>query len=610
MSLNISDRYKGSILIVDDTLENLKFLSTLLAEQGYKVRSVVNGQMALTVARAAQPDLVLLDIKMPDMDGYEVCQRLKAESQTQEIPVIFLSALDEVPDKLKAFKVGGVDYITKPFQLEEVLARVENQLSLLAARAEIRQLNAELELRVIQRTAQLEREIAERQRIQEQLLHMALHDSLTGLPNRVMFMKRLQEVLNRARQHPDHLFAVLFLDCDRFKIVNDSLGHLVGDQLLIAVARRLESCLRPGNTLARLGGDEFTVLLGEIEHLDDATHLADRLQRELVMPFQLDRDEIFIGASIGIVLGTKSYDQPEHVLRDADTAMYQAKAMGKGRYQVFDTGMHYQALELLQLETDLRRAVKRQEFQVHYQPIVSLKTGRLVGFEALTRWIHPTRGLIPPCQFIPLAEDAGLVTAIDLWMIRQACHQLNTWQRQFPSDRPLSISVNLSVKHFDKPNLVEQIDQILHQTGMEGRFLTLEITESAILDNPETAGVILQQLKQRQIRLALDDFGTGYSSMSYLHQFPIDSVKVDRSFISGTGQFLENPAIVTAIFTLAQSLEVGAIAEGIETVQQLSQLRDLGYEYGQGYYFSSPVEAEAATLLMVAPPSWLSPSNA
>ncbi|PSB01062.1 two-component system response regulator [Merismopedia glauca] len=589
----MASEYNGDILIVDDTPNNLRFLSTTLTQQGYKVRSVTDGLMALTVAQAAKPDLILLDIKMPNIDGYEVCQRLKANEQTREIPVIFLSALDEVLDKVKAFTVGGVDYITKPFQLEEVLARIETHLSLRAAQKEIRKLNGELEQRVRQRTAQLEKEIAQRMQAQERLLHIALHDVLTGLPNRAWFMKHLDHLLKQVTQQPGYQFAVLLLDCDRFQSINDSLGHSWGDRLLVSIARRIELCLQPGTTLSRLGGDEFTILLKDIKSLSDATRIAQDIHQELASPFQLGEYQVFTNVSIGIVLGSESYEQPEHLLRDADTAMYQAKAKGKACYQMFDSTMHHRALTNLQLEIDLRKALERNEFVVYYQPIISLMTNQIVGFEALVRWLHPQEGLIPPIKFIPIAEETGLIMAIDLCVMRQACLQLRNWQKEGLADKSLTISVNLSVKHFVSFNLLQQIDTILAETGLDGQNLKLEITESDIMKNPEFASQIIVQLKNQQIQFIVDDFGTGYSSLSYLHRLPIDTLKIDRSFIMRIGNKGENIGIIQAIMALANSLGMNAIAEGVETLEQLEPIKRLNCQFCQGFLFSRPLEAEA-----------------
>lgn len=591
---------KGNILIVDDMPNNLRFLSSALTGQGYKVRGAIDGRMALTVAKAAAPDLILLDIMMPEMDGYEVCQQLKTDEQTCEIPVIFISALDDTLDKVKAFGVGGVDYITKPFQVEEVLVRVENQLSLRAAQAEIRNLNATLEIRVLQRTAQLEKEIAERQRVQEQLLHLALHDRLTGLPNRAWLMKRLEQVLNRAQQEPGYCFAVLFLDCDNFKAVNDSLGHLAGDNLLIAVARRLESCLYPAYTIARLGGDEFVILLEAISGAIDATRVAEQIHQDLALPFHLGDRQIFINASIGIVLGSQAYEQPDHVLRDADTAMYRAKAKGKARYQIFKPEMLALARSFLELQTSLRLAIERQEFVVYYQPIVSLAAEQIAAFEALVRWQHPDRGLLPPAEFIWAAEEMGLIIDIDRWVLRQACRQLKLWQRRYPACQHLQVSVNLSAKQLSCPDLISYIDRVLHETQLEGESLKLEITESAIMDSDESATVVLQALKARRIQIGIDDFGTGYSSLSYLHRLTVDMLKIDRSFVSRIGTTGENLEIVGAIASLAHNLGMAVTAEGVETQQQLAQLRDLGCEFGQGYVVSQPLDSSEATAILTA----------
>jgi diguanylate cyclase (GGDEF)-like protein len=595
----MTHNYSGDILIVDDMPNNLRFLSTTLTEQGYKVRSVTEGLMALTVAEAAKPDLILLDIMMPNIDGYEVCQRLKANEQTCDIPVIFLSALDEVLDKVKAFSVGGVDYITKPFQLEEVLARIQTHLSLRFAQKEISQLNSELEERVRQRTAQLEQEIAERLQAQERLLHLALHDVLTGLPNRTWFMKRLEQLLQQINKKSGYHFAVLFLDCDRFQAVNDSLGHLVGDQLLVSIARRIELCLPSGTMLCRLGGDEFAVLLQNIENASDATKTANNILSELAAPFQIGEYQVFTNVSIGIVMGSDIYKQPEHILRDADTAMYRAKANGKACYQMFEQTMHSRALHNFQLESDLRHALDRHEFVAYYQPIITLETNQISSFEALVRWNHPEKGLIPPSKFIPISEETGLVIAIDLFVLRQACQQLRSWRDEGIADQSLTMNVNLSVKHFMSFDLLKQIDNVLQETGIDGNSLRLEITESDIMENAEFAGKIISQLRDRNIQLSIDDFGTGYSSLSYLHRLPIDHLKIDRSFVMRIGKNGKNTEIIRAIIALAKSLGMYTIAEGVETQEQLDQIKELDCDYCQGYLFSKPVAADLARNLLI-----------
>ncbi|VXD18948.1 Two-component response regulator [Planktothrix serta PCC 8927] len=590
----------ANILIVDDTPDNLYLLSAMLTEQGYDVRCVINGSSAIMGAIADPPDLILLDIRMPQMSGYDVCTQLKASERTRDIPVIFLSALNEVFDKIQAFEVGGVDYITKPFEIREVLARIKNQLNLKAAKSEIQKLNTELEERVQERTKELGR-------ANLRLLHMASHDALTGLPNRVFFMERLMAVLAYTHTHPKSQFGVLFLDCDDFKIVNDSLGHLAGDQLLKAVARRLSACIHPNYTLARFEGDEFTVLLEQIESIDEATLLAQAIQHALSQPFLLYQHEVFINTSIGIVLGTVEYQQPEHLLRDADTAMYQAKASGKARYEVFNREMHTRALTRLKLENDLRRAIDRQEFIVYYQPIICLSTGQISSLEALVRWKHPQQGLVRPDHFIPVAEATGLIIPLGLWVLEKSCNQLKFWQQQAIQRGEIfdiTISVNLSVKQFSQPGLIEQIDRVLESLELDSKNLKLEITESAIMDNPDLASEIFQQLKARKIQLSLDDFGTGYSSLSYLHRFPLDILKIDRSFISNLDSMEKNLEVVQAILNLAHHLGMSVVAEGIETQEQLSLLRLLGCELGQGYLFAQPLDPQATETLFLSHPQW------
>jgi len=594
---NIKKQKTEDILIVDDTPDNLHLLSRMLTRQGYNVRKALSGSMALTAAQTVAPDLILLDIMMPEMDGYQVCQHLKSDPKTSEIPIIFLSALDDVLDKVKGFQVGGVDYITKPFQFEEVLVRVQNQLALRAAELEILVLNAELETRVKERTQELEA-------ANTKLLEMALHDSLTGLPNRSLLMTDLQQSIHQAKANHNYQFAVLFLDCDRFKVVNDSLGHLVGDELLILIARRLNCCIKPQNTLSRLGGDEFAILLTEIPDYDHVITLADRILECFSQAFNLERHEIFINASIGIVIGNCEYNEPEHLLRDADTAMYRAKALGKGQYHLFDPIMHTAALERLQLETDLRRGIEQDELVVHYQPIICLNTGIIAGFEALVRWSHPKRGLVAPNLFIPMAEETGLITTIGYWVLSESCHQLRTWQKQNLIDSNLFVSVNLSVKQFAQPNLLEQIDQVLADSQLSPDCLKLEITESAIMDNHKHVATILKELRKRHILISIDDFGTGYSSLSYLHSFPVDTLKIDKSFVQRLNLESENIGLIPVIISLAKTMNMNVVAEGIELVDQLEILRELDCGFGQGYFFAKPLPGEQLIKFLSSNPRW------
>jgi diguanylate cyclase (GGDEF)-like protein len=603
--------HKKDILIVDDTADNLRVLSSILIREGYTVRKALNWQMAMTACQAVVPDLILLDIMMPEIDGYQVCQRLKGWNLTADIPVIFVSALDDVFDKVRAFQAGGVDYITKPFEFEEVLVRVQNHLALRDAKIEILNLNSRLEQRVQRRTQELQEamqklqaEINSRQELQTKLLNIVLHDSLTGLPNRVLFLRKLESALNRTKQDDNYQFAVLFLDCDRFKVVNDSLGHFVGDELLIAIARRIQSTLSPFDTFARFGGDEFAVLLENVSDLGMVKDLAEKIIQQLSLPFNLSRYEVFMDASIGINWGDRSYEKPEFIMRDADTAMYRAKALGRARYHIFDPVMHSQAIQLLELENDLRRAVERQEFIIYYQPLVSLATGRINGFEALVRWQHPKHGLILPTEFIPASEEMGLIYPLTAWILKSVCKQLRIWESSPVRSESLTISINLSARLFSNPNFLSEIDAVINESQVNPANIELEITESVIMENSEAVRNVLYQLKQRQFRLVIDDFGTGYSSLSYLHSFPLNAIKIDKSFVRRMQDNKENMGLVPAMIGIAHSMGMKAIAEGIETPEQLIQLRSLNCDLGQGYLFSPAIEPDRVLGLLAANPQW------
>jgi diguanylate cyclase (GGDEF)-like protein len=454
------------------------------------------------------------------------------------------------------------------------------------------------------RMAGSQSDVTHRKLAEEQLAHRAFYDPLTNLPNRALFIDRLRQALRRASRRKDYLFAVLFLDVDRFKMVNDSLGHMAGDRLLVMIARRLELSLRPGDTVARLGGDEFTVLLDDIRDVTDATRVADRIQRELEMPFNVGGQELFTSASIGIALSATGYERPEDILRDSDTAMYKAKAQGKARHAMFDTGMHERAVILLQMEADLRRAIERSELRVHYQPIVSLQTGRIAGVEALARWQHPVRGLVAPGEFIPIAEETGLIMPIGRWVLVEACRQMALWRDAFGPQYPLEVAVNLSGRQLSLPDLVGQIGEVLRESGLEPARLRLEITESVVMEHPEVVSTMLQELRQLGVKLSIDDFGTGYSSLAYLQRFPADTLKIDRSFVSPMGSHGENSEIARTIVTIGHNLGMRVVAEGVETAEQLAHLRGLSCEGAQGYFISKPLSSEDVSQLIGSRMSW------
>ncbi len=451
-------------------------------------------------------------------------------------------------------------------------------------------------------------DISEQKAVEEQLLHEAFHDALTGLPNRVLFIDRLGVLVDRARhgKNPKH-FAVLFIDVDRFKYVNDSLGHLAGDEFLIEIGRRLQSCVGEKDTLARYGGDEFIILLDQMSGAWAVQAFCEKLQKAMSTPFDYQGQEYYSSLSVGSTFSSLGYDRPDEMMRDADTALYQAKARGRGRHVPFDKSMHAEARAKLELEADLRRAIERREFRILYQPLIALgmssHQGRLAGFEALVRWHHPTRGVLAPSQFLPAAEETGLVLEIDRWVLRDACLQMRTWQTMYPHRLPLHVSVNLSGQHFLQLDLAQQIRTILKETTLNPEFLRIELTESVLVKNP-TASEIFRELREIKVQLNLDDFGTGYSSLSYLSKYPVDRLKIDKSFVmamTGNGQ---NTEIVRTILQLAHSLKLNVVAEGVETAEQLESLRAFGCEFAQGYHLAYPLEGDSAGELIASGRRW------
>jgi diguanylate cyclase (GGDEF)-like protein len=598
---------KAIILIVDDNPTNLGVLSDLLDDAGFEVWVAQNGENAIAKVERTVPDLILLDIMMPGIDGFTTCDRIKKKSATQDIPIIFMSALSDTIDKVKGLSIGAVDYITKPFEETEVLARVRVHLKLSQLMKTIEQQNQELEQRVKERTAELSITLNQLQSTQKQLLkreaslqYHAFHDSLTGLPNRTWLMNHLSQLIQTAKSDPDYLYAVLFLDLDRFKIINDSLGHPVGDRLLQQLAERMKSCLRKNDNVARLGGDEFVIILEEIRDLPEVTNVAERILATLKKPFELEGQEVFTSVSIGVTLSTIGYSYPEDILKDADIAMYNAKSSGKGCYEILSSSPNSQVKEQLSLENDFRKAVRdrvTKEFFLYYQPIISLSEGHIIGFEALLRWQHPTRGWISPTEFIPIAEETGLINYLGTWALWEACRQLSLWHK-LPDCNSFIMSVNLSPLQLQQENLFEEIKAVLVEHNLLGRYLKLEITESCFLETTTWQKELLQNLINLGVKFCIDDFGTGYSSLSRLHEFPLDTLKIDRSFVDRLNHPEEHGEIVRTIIAISHSLNLEVVAEGIEQESQWTKLLELGCDYGQGYLFSCPVESSSLDRLL------------
>lgn len=569
----------AKILVVDDEtdLERLikqRFRKKIIAKQ-LDFIFVKNGVEAIRKLQTKDAvDMVLTDINMPEMDGLTLLSRLPQIDQT--LKAVVLSAYGDLPTIRVAMNRGAFDFVTKPIDFQDLEITIDKTVTFVK---QIREQKEQL------------------QQALEQLRYQAFYDQLTGLPNQDYLLGRIRECIEW-RQQRNSLFAVLCLSLDGFKAVKYGLGHALSDRLLVEVAKRLANYMHPTDMVARCGTDEFAILLTDLPNFKQAENKADQLRQVLRTPFKLNGSVVSSNIYIGIVNSNIDYNQPEDFLRAADTAMNYAKMPGKPNIVIFDTGMQATILERLELEADLQRAIERQQFQLNYQPIVSLSTGKIVGFEALVRWQHPTKGWVSPVKFIPLAEETGLIIPLGKWVLSEACRQLSVWQEQFSYRLPLSISVNLSGIQLWNPDVLQSIDEILDSLSLSGSHLKLEITESILMDKESEAKAVLEQLKQRQIQLSIDDFGTGYSSLAYLQSFPIDTLKIDRSFISGIEQQEKNLDITRTIITLAHSLELDAIAEGVETQEQLEILRALGCEYGQGYLFSPPLECQAVVNFM------------
>jgi diguanylate cyclase (GGDEF)-like protein len=592
----------------------------------YDLGSALQGEDGVDMAKAAlemdQPyAMAFVDMRMPPgWDGMETIERLWEVDP--EIQVVICTAYSDYSWEDLVNRLGHTDnllLLKKPFDTAEVcqLAAAMTRKWQLRQEAHLRE--SELQAMVEERTLdlqrsnrQLEDQVAQRLAAEDQLRHEATHDTLTGLPNRAMLIDRLNTCVERSRRDPDYLYAVLFLDIDNFKVVNDSLGHDIGDALLIQVASRLIGSLRSldrvvrfgSDTTARLGGDEFIVLLDGLKQPGDAAVVAERIQEQLRQPYHIHEHELATSASIGIAIGGLQNASAEDLLRDADTAMYRAKMGGKAQHAIFDTDMHAAVIRRMNVESELRFAIERDQFSLMYQPIVDLRGGELRGFEALLRWQSAERGFVSPVEFVPIAEETGLIVAIGDWVLKHACERLRDWRHRLPPDRSIFMSVNLSKRQVAELHLVEQIRAVLEHYELPGESLKLEITESVIMENPESITDTLRDIRALGIELYMDDFGTGHSSLSCLHRFPIDVLKIDRSFVDTIGANRDYAAVVAAITTLAHNLQARVTAEGIETASQLAQLIALECDYGQGYYFAKPLSADDAWALIAGEEPW------
>lgn len=556
------------VLLVDDDEEDYiltKFLFDDFKDNAYHLQWTSDYDFALEAMLSNAHDVYLVDYRLGSKNGLELLSQAIAAGC--RAPAILLTGQGDKEVDLEAMKAGAADYLVK----------------------------GEIEAPLLERSI---RYSIQQARTLEKLLHEATHDALTGLPNRANFSHFLKDKIDTAHRRGLFNFAVLFLDLDRFKIINDGLGHVVGDKLLVAISERLKNCLRAGDIVSRFGGDEFTILAHRVNAPEDAIEIAERLQNGLSAPFKLDGYEVFTSASIGITLAESGRHTPEEFLRDADTAMYRAKASGKARFEIFDPEMHIRNMNLLQMENDLRRAIDRREFAVFYQPILDLENGKVCELEALLRWEHPEHGLIAPNEFIPVAEETGLIVPIGRWVLEESCRQIGKWQKQFGLENRLSVSVNLSAKQLIHANLTAQISEIMRTTGICPRSLKLEVTETSVMENADVALEILSGLCALGVRISSDDFGTGYSSLNYLHRFPFERLKIDRSFVGRMDKDAKSEEIVRTILLLAANLNLEVVAEGIETKQQFQQLRELGCRLAQGFLFSKPVTAvEIASIL-------------
>ena len=692
-SMTRADDARGSLILVADDDPMILFLARESLEGSrFEVVQADNGKAALELIAERPPDLIICDVMMPELDGFDLCTAVRSTKQGEHVPIVMLTGLNDTESIRRAFSVGATDFCEKPvnwallpYKLNYILRASsafsdllvsEERYALVAHGAndglwdwdlnrdevyfsprwkamlgfddaaigcdvnewisrihgdDRQRVVAELEAHKNGKTPHFgseyrienaageyrwmmcrslavtdddgrayrmtgsQTDITERKQAEEKLVFDALHDALTGLPNRTLFLDRLSHCIELYTRRQNFSFAVLYLDLDRFKIVNDSLGHLLGDRLLVEVGNRIKQVLRKGDTLSRLGGDEFTILCEDIDDITTATKLAERIQKQLLQPIDLDGQKVSVGCSIGITESGKDYQRPEDMLRDADAAMYRAKASSGGHYEIFDQTMHQKAMNVLRTESDLRLALELEEFDVYFQPIAEVESNAVCGFEALVRWNHPQRGLMVPRDFLEVAIDSRLIVPLGRWVLTRSCRQLKEWKDTWEAASDWTVSVNLSAPELAQPDLLATIDGILQDCGLDAGSLKLEITETSLIKNSEHALKTMNALRDRGIRLSIDDFGTGYSSFSYLHQFPFDTLKVDKSFITDIDKHPDREQIVKTIVSLAHNLGMTVVAEGTESDSAYQRLKGVACEYAQGFSILEPSPAADMT---------------
>jgi diguanylate cyclase (GGDEF)-like protein len=566
-----------NLLLLEDSTADAELMIETLRESGYDPTfRRVDTKDAYLRELDHPPDFILSDYSMPQFTAPEALRLMKERGL--DLPFIIVSGCMGEDMAVECMKAGAADYL-----LKDRLARLGHAV-----------------------TQALERKrlIEEKRQAEQRLFLETFHDSVTGLPNRALFMDRLDRVFLQSRRQPSHLFALLHVNLDGFKMVHSSLGPSTADRLLVEVSQRILRRVRSADTVARMEGDAFTLLIDNLKALGNATRIAERLQQEFAMPFTLESREIFLTPCIGIACSQGGYESGEPLLRDATTAMLQAKAIGRAGFVIFDKAMHHQAMARLKTEGDLRQALDRNEFRLVYQPIVQLKEGHITGFESLLRWQHPEYGLTRPDAFLEIATELGLMNGIGKWSLHEACRQLKIWQDQFPRIRPLTVSVNFSIQHFTQDHLALLIKTVVNESGLDASSVKIEITESETMQNPDAVNKVLAEIKEQHVDACLDDFGTGYSSLSHLQQLPIKYLKIDQSFVRRLGTDDDALAIVKTIVALAHQLGRQVIAEGVETAEHLTILRSLGCEYGQGYFFAKPLAPEDVSALLASPRRW------